>query len=121
MPVKPSAPKHRTEILGDKLIISMPSLKLWPFLLVFSIWSLFWFGTEVATISAAILTFKESNLLDVILFIIWFIFWNVLGILLIYNILWQLFGKEEIKITNQSITISQVVFAYKRSKEYLSE
>lgn len=120
MVVKPPAPKHKTEDLGDKLIISMPSRKILPFILVFGIWSLMWLSVEIGLVPV-IFTPSEYNSLGVIFFIIWFIMWNLLGVLLIYNLLWQVVGKEEIQITNQSIIISQVTFGYKRSKEYLAE
>jgi len=120
MVVNPPLPKHKTEDLGDKLIISMPSRKILPFILVFGIWSLFWLSMEIGLI-AAIFTPSKYNILSVSLFIIWFIFWNLLGAFLLYNLFWQLIGKEEIRITSQSITISQVILGYKRSKEYLAE
>jgi hypothetical protein len=120
MVVKPPAPKHKTENLADKLIISMPSRKILPFILVFGIWSLMWLGVETGSI-AVIFTTREYDFLSVIFFTIWFVIWNLLGGFLLYNLLWQLIGREEIQITNQSITISQVILGYKRSKEYLAE
>lgn len=120
MIVKPPAPKHRIEDLGDRLIISMPSKKILPFILVFGVWSLMWLAMEIGLI-ATIFTPTKYNILNVSLFIIWFVFWNLLGAILLYNLLWQLIGREEIQITNQSITVSQVILGYKRSKEYLAE
>ncbi|MCC7187756.1 MAG: hypothetical protein IT312_03365 [Anaerolineales bacterium] len=120
MIVKPSTPKHKTEDLGDKLVVSIPSRKIFPFIMVFSIWSLIWLGGEISLI-AAMFTSSTYNILSVSIVIVWFIFWTFLGAVLLYNLLWLLIGKEEIQITNQSITISQVVLGYKRSKEYTAD
>src|SRR5260221_4499608 len=120
MVVKPPLPKHKTEDFGDKLIITMPSRKVWPFILVFCIWSLFWLTME-STLGATIFTSHNPNPFNVITFIIFFAIWNLLGLFLVYNILWQLIVKEELQITKQSIKISQIVLMYKRSREYLFE
>src|SRR5258708_2078107 len=105
---------------GNILIITMPSRMVWPFILVFCIWSLFWLTME-STLVATIFTSHNPNPFNVITFIIFFAIWNLLGLFLVYNILWQLIGKEEIQITKQSIKISQIVLMYKRSREYLFE
>lgn len=115
MPVKPFPPKHKTENLANKLIISMPSLKFWPLLFAFFVWGLMWLIIEsliISTIFSGGLDFSGGAFAVV---------WNIIGVFLIYNLLWQLIGKEEIQITNTSIKISYVVFGYKQSKEYLSE
>jgi len=120
MPVKPSALRHKTENLVDSIVFSMPSLKIWPFIFVVSIWSLMWLSIEVAIISSIFVP-SEWSISGVIFFVVCFALWSALGVFLIYNILWQLFGKEEIQVTSQSIIISQIVFNYKRSKEYLAD
>ena len=120
MVVKPSPPKHKTEISDEKLIISMPSKKIFPFIIVFGVWSLIWLSVEIGLVAEIFIT-QEYNFLGVLFFIFWFILWNLLGAFLLYNLMWQLVGKEEIQVTNGSITISQVIIGYKRSKEYLAE
>lgn len=120
MPVKPLGPRYKLEDLGDKLVISMPSIKIWPFILVFIYWSFAWGVAEILLIFV-IFGAKELDKFDIFSFVIIILLWTVLGALLIYHLAWQLFGKEEIQVTNQSITISRIVFRYKRSKEYLAE
>ena len=112
MVLESASPKHRTENLGDTLIISMPSRKKLGFILVLGICNLTWILLEflIITLFPYILS-RESNLLFLIV-------WSVLGIFVIYPLAWQLFGREEVQITNQFIKISKVVFGFKRSKEY---
>jgi hypothetical protein len=115
MPVKLPAPKHKTEDLADMLVISMPTLKIWPLIFVFGAWSLMWIAFELGIIFE--LVPEGLDISDVVFIIIW----NILGAFILYGLLWQLFGKEEIQVTNKSITISYIVIGYKRSKEYLAE
>lgn len=112
MPVKLPAPKHKTEDRVDMLVISVPTLKIWPVIFVFGIWSLMWI-----TVALGLMFTISSDGLDAGFVIPWII----LGVFIFYGLLWQLFGREEIQVTNKSITISYIVIGYKRSREYLAE
>ena len=117
MPVKPLAPRYTIEDLGETLVVSIPSLKMWPFILLFSFWSFWWIGLEVVFL-IALFTAKESSRINALIIIA---IWTVAGAFLLYNLFWQVFGKEEIQVTALSIMISHVVLGYKRSKEFLAE
>jgi len=120
MPVKPLAPRYTIEDLGDKLVVSMRSLKIWSAIFVFGIWSFCWAGIEIFLIFALV-NGKATVKGDRFSFAIFTLLWTGLGAFFIYNLLQQLLGKEEIQVTDQAITISQVVLGYRRSKEYLAE
>lgn len=49
------------------------------------------------------------------------VIWSILGVFLLYNLIWLVTSSEEIQITQTSITLNQVVLGYKRSKKYLAE
>ena len=52
---------------------------------------------------------------------VWFIGWTIGGVFVFYAFFWQLVGREEIEVTSFSITISQVVAMFRRTKEYASD
>src|SRR5689334_20536245 len=100
MPVQPPAPRHTSEEIGGRLIISVPNLRLWPVISILSAWILVWVGLGISI-------FAESNAASVLPFAV---IWVGVGILLVCMLIWHLAGKEEIQITSESITISRVIF-----------
>jgi len=119
MPVKPPAPKHTCEDLGDKLIIAIPSPKHWFRIILMGIYTLV---LAIAGLSfLGYLEFgQELDKPPILFFIIFVIFWIVFLCLMIYQLLWQIVGKEDIEITAQSIKISRVVPVLHSQKEYLA-
>jgi hypothetical protein len=111
MVVKPLPAKHKTEDLGDKLIISIPSPKKLGLILILSFCNLTWLLLEFLII------FLFPSILSRGLNLLLLVVWSGIGIVLVYPLAWQLFGKEEIQITDQLIKIDQVVLGLKRSKE----
>lgn len=108
----PVSQKHTTEDLRDALVISMPGRKKPEFIFVLFLGGVVWLLLGCAILLASLITSEfDLTLLTG---------WVGMGILLIYPLVWQLFGREEIRITNQSIRISDVVFGFRRSKEYLA-
>ena len=61
---------------------------------------------------------KGFNGAPILFMLVWFTFWTIGGAFAIYAFFWQLMGKEEIEITKSSITISQVIAQFRRSKKY---
>jgi hypothetical protein len=115
MAVSASIQKHKTDDLGDELMISMPSRKRLGFILVLILCNLAWLNLELLIIFLfPYILSQASNLLFLVV-------WSGIGILVIYPLAWQLFGKEEIQITAQFIKISKVVLGFKRSKEYAAD
>lgn len=112
MSASPLMLKHTTEDLDDRLIISIPSRKKWGLILILGFCNLTWLLLELLIIFLFPSIFSRGlNLLILAV-------WSGIGILLIYPLAWQLFGKEEIQITDQLIKINHVLFGFKRSKEY---
>src|SRR5690349_4129658 len=74
MPVKLPAPKHKTEDRADMLVISVPTLKIWPLIFVFGIWSLMWI-----TVALGFMFTISSDGLDAGFVIMW----TILGIFIL--------------------------------------
>ena len=108
----PPLPRHKTQDLGDTLIISVPSRKKLGFILVLSLGALTWLDLEFLIIGLF------SRFLSRESYLLFLVVWSGVGIFVIYPLAWQLFGKEEIQVANQFIKISKVVLGFKRSKEY---
>ena len=53
--------------------------------------------------------------------LVWLTLWTIGGAFAIFTFLWQIVGREEIEVAAYSITSSQVVLFFRRSKEYSSE
>jgi hypothetical protein len=115
MLVKPAPPKHRINETEDKLIITIPGLRIWPLIFVFSVWSIMWLFFEI-TILVSVFSGK-TGVSGAVLVVVW----SILGVFLLYNLIWLVASSEEIQITETSIRLNQVVLGYTRSKEYLAE
>src|SRR3972149_3847611 len=110
MPVKPTAPKHKTEILGDRLTISVPSPRPWVLSIFVGLGVVFFIISGVI-ILGGLVTNSDGFEGPIFLLVILIIFWTVAGGLMIYQFAWQISGKEVIEITTQSIIISRVVLS----------
>ncbi len=101
MPVKPPAPKHISEDLGDKLIISIPSKKDWLGILVTLFWVVAWSFVEFF-IGRFLFSGKaasdDPSGTPYFFLVPWISIWTIGGAFVIYYLLWQLFGIEEIQI-----------------------
>ena len=115
MLVKPAPPKHRIDETEDKIIIIIPGLRIWPLIFVFSVWSILWLFVEIM-IAFSVFS-GEMDISGAVFAVIW----NILGVFLLYNLIWLVASSEEIQITKTSIILNRVVLRYKRSKEYLAE
>src|SRR4030095_14423305 len=122
MVVKPPAPKHTSENLGDKLMISIPSLKNWFLVFFLGFWLIMWVIGEVGVLLFLILDTSKSvyDGPPIPFLILWIIFWTVGGGYAIYQLAWLVAGKEVVEVTTQGMTISRVVSSIRSSKEYSS-
>jgi len=122
MLVKPIAPRHYSENIGDRLVISIPSRKNWFVIIFTGVWLIFWAFGEIFVGWIVLQGITSPNFEGPVLFILlWVTAWTIGGAFAIYTFFWQLVGREEIEVTPNSITISQIVFAFRRSKAYASE
>jgi hypothetical protein len=121
MPVAPPAPRHTLQDLGDRLIISIPSVKQW-FLIVFlAVWFLGWAVGEGVVASFLIAGPGFGGAAPDGILILWLAIWTVGGGFAIYQLAWQLTGYEIIEVARQGITVSRVVFRFHTSREYSAE
>ena len=118
MPVKPTAPKHTTEDLGDKLIISIPGLeKNWFLTFLLWFWLIFLMGVALYL---SIKMFDTPSPFIRMLMSISIILMAVFGFV-IYRIARDPTGKEIIEVTRQSIKIDWVVFGHHSPTDFLAE
>jgi len=112
-----SVPKHKTEDLGDRLVISIPGQKRLGSILVLGFFALLWLLLGLVllsfliTVSSTIDLSEESNGILLIVYI-------GIGYPFIYPLAWQFFGKEEIQITNQFIKNRRVILGFGGSREF---
>src|SRR5215510_8918195 len=105
-PVKPPAPRHYSEHIGQKLVITIPSRRNWFLIFFLGIWIVAWAFAEIF-IGGSIL--REGFPGPGIFGLVWITFWTVGGAFALYIFFWQIIGREEVKIASYSITISQLV------------
>jgi len=123
-PVKPLAPRHYSEDTGSRLVITIPSRKNWLFIPIMGVWLIGWAFGEIMVggiIISSIFGLRGFDGPPALFLFIWFTFWTIGGAFIIYAFFWQIVGKEEIEVTSYSVTISQVLTMFRRSKEYASE
>jgi hypothetical protein len=120
MTVKPPAPKHISEDLGDKLIISIPSLKHWFFIIYLGFFVLSVIAAEFVILGTLIF---NRNAFDgpILVLAAGAIFWTLATGLFIYQFAWQVSGKEVIEVSAKSITTSRVALGIRSPKEYLAD
>lgn len=116
MPIKPYAPRHWTDNQGDTLYIHIPSRKEWFIILFTGAWLVGWAFGEITVLK---FLFPGRPFAGPILFITaWMVLWTLGGLYAIYILLWQLFGKELIAVSNQAIIVNRVIFGLKIPREY---
>ena len=107
--------RHRSEDLGNRLRITIPSIKKWPMIIFLAIWLTLWSFGGIFAMSAITRGKYEVFL------ILWLIIWFVGEITSIYQMMWQLFGQEKIEVTAESIVICQTILGIGQSKKYTRE
>ncbi len=124
MPIQPYPARHTTENLGDTLKISIPSRKQWLIILFMAFWLAGW---SLGEVTALVIVIRGLGVRGPILFILlWLTLWTFFGVFVTYTLLWQLFGKEIILISNQAIITKRAVFGFvyfprEYSAEYIKE
>jgi len=120
MPVKPPAPRHTSEDLGNKLIISIPSLKTWFLTIYLGFCIIIWAIFELLIPGAFLFNRNSVDTPPVLFLVFSFILLTVFGLFLIYNFAWQVTGKELIEVTTEFIIIRRVNLGLSSPKEYSS-
>jgi phage shock protein PspC (stress-responsive transcriptional regulator) len=118
MPVKPPAPKHKTEDLGNKLIISIPNMKLWFLIIYFGFCLIFLAFGDFVVLGILIFNRNGWDKTTIPFLVLVAVFLTIAGGFMIYSLAWQISGKEVIEITTQSITIRKVSLGPSFPKEY---
>ena len=120
--VKPPAPKHTTQDLGDRLIIMMPSLRSRYLIMLTGWFVLLWLFAESALGFMLIVgLFQRTDAPTMVLFVAVAAVLAGFGAFLIYSLAWHALGQEIIETTPSSIKFTRVVLGLKRQNEYLSE
>ncbi len=118
MPVKPPPFKYTKEDLGDKLVVSISSARHW-FIVFFLAFFLILVVIGELAFSAIIITNRNHpDWFSIGFMIVIMIGWAVGGGFMIYQLAWQISGKEVVEVTVENITISRVALGFRSQKEY---
>ncbi len=113
-------PRHRCEVLGNSLRITIPSLKKWPTLILFvgelAVWSVAGPAIAWVLVSGRL----DDRALGAFL-MLWLTMWAISEIISVYAVLWQFFGQEEIEVAPDSIAIRQAILGIGWPKVFSSE
>lgn len=115
MGISAPLPRHKSEVLGNKLRITVPSVKQWSRIIFLAFWLLIWSYGGIYVVRAVILGRGGVFL------ILFSVFWVIFEIVSVYHLLWLLFGREEIEISADSMAIRQAILGVGRTKVYAKE
>lgn len=119
MPIKPYPARHTTEDMGNALQITIPSKKQWFQIVFLCLWLIGWLFGEMMV--AGILLAGNRSGAPVPFLIVWLLGWTAGGAFSVYLLSWQLFGKEIIQVSVQSLIAERVVLGVGFPKEYSAE
>jgi hypothetical protein len=105
-------PIHSEEILGDKLIITIPTQKMQFSTFFLPMWLFLWTIGGIFVISEIIKKFSFFMLF-------WLCGWLAGEVIAIYFILWLITGKEIIEVSSRSIVIRYHILGMNFKNEYL--
>ncbi len=105
--------------LYNSLIIEIPSKKNW----LVIIFMILWMGGWAMGETFAIKTIFSSNVTQSVNFFIlfWLIGWTIGGVFALLIILWQLIGKEIVRIEEGILTVERSIMGIGRKKKYKIE
>lgn len=116
MPIKPYPARHTTEDLGTALQITIPIKKQW-FQIFFSCSALISWLIGELVVSGILWTGNQIGA-PIPFLLVWLIIWTMGGAFLAYLLSWQLFGKEIITVSAQSLITKRGVLVLGFPKEY---
>lgn len=99
---------------GDDTIIQIPSKKNW-FILIFAI---FWLGGWFFGFKSAFTSLYSNQSETNGFLIFWLCGWSVFGAVIIFSVLWGLFGKEKLIINSFIIILKKEIFNIGIKKEF---
>jgi hypothetical protein len=109
MLVKVPKPKHSSVDDGDRLVISLPKRRIWSMLFVFSVWGLI-LGVFEASMIAILIESVRAGIQGWLPALLMLAFISAVLIIVIYQIMMPLAGKEKIEISQQFINIGNTLF-----------
>jgi hypothetical protein len=124
MPVKLPAPKHTTEDLGDKLVMSIPYSTRWFSALSQLLWLVFQAGLVILMVFVLIAIGKEADPISRFFFylILAGTLFMTAGIAFaFYGFLWHVLGREIVQVSSQSIMINRTMLGQGSPKEYSAD
>jgi len=117
MSVATTATRSTIEDFDDHLVITLPSRKHWPVILISSVWQVFWLFGELVVIASLLL-----GKIDAWLFaLIWLAVWTVAGGFTAYALLWNLSGCETIEVDAYGIRIQRQVLKFNLARSYFAQ
>jgi hypothetical protein len=132
--VQPPKERHSIQDEGTSLRVTVPSRRNYFTMFFLGFWLAGWAfgeimvgGILIAGITKLLFNTPELDKFGVagfpwvgLFLLVWLGGWTLGGGFALYNFLWQLAGKENIEISNDSIRIQRAIFGLGRTKEYLT-
>lgn len=100
----------------DSLSINIPSRKNWFSMIFITAWLGGWAMGEYSAIKAILST--DAPLFANAFLLFWLIGWTIGGSLALFSVLWQLIGKEYIRVESGFLTIGKIAAGIGRTKKY---
>jgi hypothetical protein len=120
MAVKPLPPRHATEHIGDKVVISIPARRYW-LTAVFGAWLIVVLLAGVIMLGVLVFSGPKSQAPTLLLAAIG-LAWTVFGAVGIWVQASRLFGREVVEVTGRSLSIVQVALGLRTARrEYLAD
>jgi hypothetical protein len=130
MTVQPPAARYTIERTGMSLVLTVPSRKNWIQIIFVGIWSMVWllvtlgvFGGILFRLLGSVVTQAPAGITLALLgpglfFLVWSALWLFGGLFAIYNLLWQLVGREIIEFNPEAISVMRKTFILEPPKMY---
>ncbi len=96
--------RHRSDVSGNTLRLTIPSLKKWTTIISLALWLALW-----SILGGIIATREAFSAAAGVFLLFWIGLWAVVEFLGVYHPLWQLFGQEKIEVTPDSLAIRQAI------------
>jgi len=112
--IQPASVRHRTDFMGGRFVIVIPSRKHWFQIPFFAIWLVFWFGAWVSVGSMVISRpFEAGGFM-----LIWLTGWTVGGFYAASTLFWMLFGQDHVEITHDTFHVRRQIAGLGHTKSF---
>lgn len=117
MKIQPAARRSQLTKTATGFDIVIPAKRHWPVIIFLCVWLCGWVLGEVSVITK-LLGGEAEKFEEQFGMIVWLFGWTFGGVVVISFLLWNLFGRELISVSSQTLTIRKEVFGIGQTKEF---